>query len=760
VKALADALSNVEGSRQAHRIYPNRIHGLLSDDPARSVNSSTLEAIEHGLDVIERMIPARPEDPEQSIRRALAAARATAGNEEDAILHAAQQVGAPLSVVRLVAEQELHMGPENGESRAIGSPDWSWQNEAVNASITSLRKRRDSKVGLVIPTGGGKTRIALQVILKWLSESSGTDGFVLWVTHRRSLRLQARRTLQQLLREPDHAPEAASLFAERIKFVMLADLSRVIREMDGKIDLVVIDEAHHAAAPSYGPIFHGPIAPVLFLTATPNRTDELPIGIHEIAYTITYRELFARGCVIEPKFAPPLDLSGLDWSTSAGVRDLSEYLLEQTESEFGKVLVAVSLQDRASILHEAVTELLDARPAHPLSCDDVGYVHAAGNSSGSSDATEFLDEFKARPKGILIATSQLIGEGYDDPSIDAVVVTYPSSSVGHLMQVAGRALRWAPGKVSATVVQVRESPLQYHFEQRWLYQDISDKLRPELFDVTYGSLDELRDVLEELLAKHNVAVSVRRRIFDQVKELETCGELRLMLTGVPFYGRSEKFHSDATWGAILVDTTERQRFTGVFNDVSIRSEDIKEHGLYLASQLPPDGRAGSLWKSYIDLILAAEYARKEITQSPYYGRENRPYRLGLNTTWLRYITLKFVPQLPTELDQFLRDAVNRDSITSAYVRDPRRWVGVVRLELPLVGSEAFLLDVRQSEWLHAQRQQLIDLLHKSEPASGFMAVDRWRSSLESLPLPVRIVDHIAQLIRSERFSTQYLSLKS
>jgi hypothetical protein len=34
---------------------------------------------------------------------------------------------------------------------------------------------------------------------------------------------------------------------------------------------------------------------------------------------------------------------------------------------------------------------------------------------------DFLDEFSARPTGVLVATAQLVGEGYDDPSIDAVV---------------------------------------------------------------------------------------------------------------------------------------------------------------------------------------------------------------------------------------------------------------------------------------------------------------------------------------------------
>src|SRR5206468_6063282 len=157
------------------------------------------------------------------------------------------------------------------------------------------------------------------------------------------LQLQARRALQQLLGDSNDVPEAAATrFADRVKFVMLSQLSSAIAEYDERIALVVLDEAHHAAAPSYEPIFTDLVTPGLFLTATPNRADALPIGIDEIAYTITYRELFERGCVIEPVFDPPLDLPFLDWSEPDGLEELADYLLDRTEQDFSKVLVAVS----------------------------------------------------------------------------------------------------------------------------------------------------------------------------------------------------------------------------------------------------------------------------------------------------------------------------------------------------------------------------------------------------------------------------------
>src|SRR5207244_1989939 len=125
------------------------------------------------------------------------------------------------------------------------------------------------------------------------------------------------------------------------------------------------------------------------------------------------------------------ELPGLDWSSSAGLRDLADELLERTEHDFTKVLVAVSMRERAEVLYESLAELLDERPHHPLEAADIGFVHGS-RASGPGSPGDYIDEFTARPRGILVATSQLLGEGFDDPLIDAAVVTYPSSSIGHL----------------------------------------------------------------------------------------------------------------------------------------------------------------------------------------------------------------------------------------------------------------------------------------------------------------------------------------
>jgi superfamily II DNA or RNA helicase len=757
VNALAETLSQ-EGADNGQRVYPNRIHGLLAGDPNRSINTATLEAIEHAIARLqasgEELSGAGEE--RRRIEQAVAAARATTPDLPTAVGRVADELQLPLVVVQFVANATVEIPASHAP--APKEADWSWQDDAVAKSLSALKKSANYKAGLIVPTGGGKTRVSLRVILRWLAESDRDDTVVLWVTHRIRLHVQARRTLQQLLAEQRHVPDgAAGLFADRIKFVMLGELSQAIATYGERISLVAVDEAHHAAAPSYEPIFADLVAPGLFLTATPNRMDNLPIGIDEIAYTITYRALFERRCVIEPVFDPPWELPGLDWSSSSGLRPLADELLERTEHDFTKVLVAVSMRERAEMLYEALAELRDERPHHPLEDSDIGFVHS-GRASGPGTPSDYVDEFTARPRGILVATNQLLGEGFDDPSIDAAVVTYPSGSIGHLMQVAGRALRVAPGKQSAHIVQVRESPLQYHFEQRWLYQDISDALRPDLLDFPYSSREDLRSRLETILAQHHVADMFRDRIRTELEDLERTSEVSLMLTGIPYFGTPDDFQQSASWGAILVNSQDRDRFVHIFNDVSARSDDIKHVPGYLAPFIAPDHRLGSLWKSYVDLITAVEYARREINRIQFAGDGARGYRESRGTTWLKYVTLTFEPVVPVALQEFLADATNKDILIASYLQDPARWRSVVRLELPLAGSLAWLLTADQTAWLQGAREQLIALLGNAAPENGFSEIGSWRSRLDCTPVPQPLVDQIARLIRAEHFATQHLAL--
>ncbi len=644
VSALTQMLSSALPSQGADgKVHPNRIHGLLSADPNRSLNDRTLQTLEAALEALARQPVPEKEAQAAAKRRADILERATASglermsaeDLEKATRAIASELEMPLGVILSVLEGQSHLAPARATAAASDAgprpprapaPDWSYQDMAYQRCRAALRKSPNRKVGLVIPTGGGKTRVALRIVLGELSDAPDTSSVVLWVTHRRRLASQARRELQEMVTNgaPGLPEDSVALLAQRVEFILVSQLDEAVFKYTGRILLIVVDEAHHAAAPSYRPLFEAnPSVRGLFLTATPRRRDERHIGIDEIAYTITYRELFERGALIEPTFSTfviPL----FSWDDTEHLDELANYVLDRAEREFVKTLLVVPTVEKLLALHQALEKARGERPAHILSLDDIAWVHGEASSTGAHPEI-FLDEFQGMARGILVATSSLLGEGFDDRQINAVVITYPSTSLVQLMQVAGRSLRFHPDKHAAYVVQVKESDLAYHFEQRWLYREISDLLRPQLQEVEYTSHDDLQRKVEDLLDARHVESEVRAAVLARladVKEGETCS---LLLSGWPYQGDPAEFQEKARWGAILETESTSATFRTVFNEFCEQEVPAKDIPAFLRGYVQEDQTPGSDWRAYTLMLLSMDYARKEIRDEPYYGRENRHY---------------------------------------------------------------------------------------------------------------------------------------
>jgi superfamily II DNA or RNA helicase len=738
-------------------IYPNRLHTLLSEDPSKGINTGTVDVLRRALDRLGDSPPASTGERADVLREE--ARRAWAAEPDGATLAriraVSERLGLPPAAVRLLLAEAsvLDRTGEPGAPPATHldhAPDWSFQDVACEACLTELTANDNAKIGLVLPTGAGKTRVATRIALRVL-EVGGPETVCLWVTHRKHLKTQALRELQRAisLGTPDLPDDAVALLGERVEICMLSELPERLSELGRRVALVVVDEAHHAAAPSYQAIFERRPQRALFLTATPNRTDKLPIGIDGIAYTTTYRELFERGVIIEPKL-DELTIDGFDWHYSERVRDLADFLLDRAESEFAKTLVVVSRIEHVESLYETVTEQLTDHPGHVLTEDDIAFVHGSASSSGEP-AQAFLDEFGALPRGILIATSNLLGEGYDDPSVDAVVVTYATGSLIQLMQAAGRCMRYTPGKSRATVVQLKHSPLAYHWEQRWLYQDISDVLRPRLEDLSYSTFEELAASVEGILVRRRVAPGPATVVRAQLAAVEPGEHCALLLTGLPYDGPRECFEAEAEWSAVLVTAGNRELFLRVFNEFSARGADVNDFDDFLANYADP---ADGLWQPLKDMLWAMHYAVRELGGESYVGRGHRPIT-ERGTTWLTYVTLIYEPALPAALAEFLADAVNGQEIATTYLGARELFAAAVKLPLPLGGTLAFLLDGEQSRWLEEQTAKLTQLILADESARAFSVSGEWRLELAQVPVAQLIVEQIESLL-GERAREQFV----
>lgn len=775
VAGVQRALGNVLAKDRAEGwLHPNRLHALLSEDPARAVHTQTLQTVRLALSRLQDQVGQEQiGDRTTEYRASVSAAWDRHSKEQvpdplELVQRVADDVGLPPAVVRRLLPEAAYpsvppVTAEGAYHRQPGrrQPDWSYQDHAYEACLASLRKGPNRKVGLILPTGAGKTRVAIRISLRVLADSDRSDSVVVWVTHRTWLAVQARRELQRVMTDGtrDLPEDAVSLLADRVRIVKLAQLAKTLDELGERVALVVVDEAHHAAAPSYQPIFDQPLRG-LFLTATPNRTDQLPIGIDEIAFTITYRELFKAAVIVEPTFEQPLILSGIDRNELEDLRELADYVLDRAENDFVKTLVVTTRTDTVERLHEVFVDQLSTRHTHVLGPDDIGFVHGGASSTGSTP-DEFLDEFtsNARPRGILLTTSSLLGEGFDDPAMNAVVVTYPTSSMIQLMQAAGRCLRYAPAKKRAFIVQVQESSLAYHYEQRWLYQDISDLLHPQLLDYSYNSAEDLFAQLDALLASHRVATPVAEAARAALQNVQAGENVSFLLTGLPYYGAADEFATTAPWNVVPVTEATRSLFLRVFNDFSGRGADVNQFTDYLRNYIPTNPSQGSTWKLFIDMLAAMDHARRELTGEPYANAQARGYLPSQGTTWLLYVTFSFRPTLPPELGVFLLDALNRESCIASYTQDPPSWRLAVKVALPLIGTWGYLLDGEQRDWFLEQREQLRTTLQQVQPQESFAAMMRWRLANGAVPVPQLLVERFDNFISEAAFTQHALTLR-
>lgn len=750
-------------------LHPNRLHTLLSNDLGRSINEATVELVERA----SSLVWAADESTPQRAADALAQFQVQAEKQHFYSAASAEEAGEKLGVPAGVAARLISLSGRGGVAHAgfqrvletvdkRQSPDWSYQDKAVARCMEAFARRPSGRIGLILPTGAGKTRTALRIVLTKLSRSTETKALVYWVTHRRNLREQALRELQKLMADgyDQVPPERLTELAGRIKFVMVGDLTPLLEGAATKPELIVVDEAHHAAAPSYGPVFANPWgAPVLLLTATPNRGDSLPIGIDEIAFTITYRELAERRAVLTPEFID-LPVDNFDWSEGA-VEDLADYLVDRTTAEFTKVLVLAPRVDRVEEFYQA---LLDRLPEdHALEPEDIGYVHGTGNSLGISNE-DFLARFANKPRAVLIS-AQLLLEGFDDPGINTVLLTYPSSSVIRLMQAAGRCVRYAPGKRNAYVVQARNDRLAYHFDQRWLYQEIDDFLRPQLLDVEYGSVAELKEAVTSVLLAHNADKSLIQRILMRVGTAvagETC---RLFLYGLPYFGPATEFSTASRWGAVLETAESSEMMRAIFNGFCYLGADLSDPSDYLvrdgrAHGVFKDVTAGSRWIEMMGLLTAGYFAKREVHgPSAIESDSSRPYKANGATTWLKYVTFSFRPAVPPALAEFLKDCHNAVQIETQYLELSSQFVGAAKIPLPLGGCEAFLLDQPASIELDAAAAALWQDLSAVKPDEQFGVVAKFIAGSQHRFIPMRLLARLEYLVSPDTKMSRTLNLK-
>ena len=612
-----------------------------------------------------------------------------------------------------------------------------FQKLAVDCIVTDYDAEPAGRFLLVVPTGGGKTITAVKSV-NALFERGVYDSAtkrVLWVAHRDYLLDQAEASFKSYEKWYPDRPS----YADRVEYAMLSSAAAHLQS-DDRISLVVIDEAHHAAASSYLPLFRKATVGVLGLTATPSRHDGQPLEFQRESYSIGFPDLVDRGIVLRPKVekietGQAFELAGFGESDLDELDNVErnkriiEGLLANNE-RFRKVVVYVGSVNHAKSLHEAMkaSALSDAY-------ESISYITGSGNSRGLS-REEFLSAEKQIAHTIVVNVDVLT-EGYDDPAVNTVVMARPTNSKLVYMQAMGRAIRHDPAnelKQAYVVEVVDELPnIRYRIDNRWLYADISDALEPAVEDFDYYSADELKETLQRIYDEMGVLDSERQ--FPTYDENDRYG---LLLFKV-YTGPGTHRHIP-----ILITRDSRLLVNNFFNYLSERlpffvNNNVNTHSVF--RMVPISGIE----------ILQDERVQRRVFEAMSNSVSNDDGTRSLSP-WITYVAFhhrQAVDQLSDEINEFLEDMVNAGQIRETILASEYPAGAILtRFPLPLCSFIGKILHAGESKDLESAIVELRELRDSLGSTDHRLEVIQ-KLNRRRLPIETGLIDSLKTIVRDD-----------
>ena len=244
----------------------------------------------------------------------------------------------------------------------------------------------------------------------------------------------------------------------KIDIAVMQSLSRQgqISELVENYGHIIVDECHHLSAFSFEAILKRAKAKyVLGLTATPIRRDgQQPIIFMQcgpIRHTATKPESAPHDLEVVPKILT----TRIDLPAETGIQDVfrqvandasrTEAIATEIEGNFGQGRKVLVLTERTDHL-EAINTALEGR---------VGNLFTLHGRMSKKRRNLLIGELEALPPDaprVLLATGKLIGEGFDHPPLDTLVLAMPISWKGTLQQYAGRLHREHASKTDVRII--------------------------------------------------------------------------------------------------------------------------------------------------------------------------------------------------------------------------------------------------------------------------------------------------------------------
>jgi superfamily II DNA or RNA helicase len=340
--------------------------------------------------------------------------------------------------------------------RTLPSANYSFQGELKSFQKEAVDKMLSRDFGtLNSPTGSGKTVMGLFMIAQRQQPA-------LVVVHTKDLAYQWIEQINRFLRIPESQigliGSGKKLIGDAITVALVQSLYRCADVVSKRIGHIIVDECHRTPSRTFtDAVTEFDAKFMLGLSATPFRRDNLSKLIFwhlgDVHHSVDKSHLIEEGHILEAEII----LRETDFEPYHDpANSYSKMLLELTMNDDRNHLIASDVVKEIK-KGDGVCLVLSDRKRH---CETLlsllRYKHRVDADLLTGDLSNeqrknVLHRVKSSAVPVVIATGQLVGEGFDCPNLTTLFLATPIRFSGRVLQYLGRVLRPAENKKSARV---------------------------------------------------------------------------------------------------------------------------------------------------------------------------------------------------------------------------------------------------------------------------------------------------------------------
>lgn len=235
--------------------------------------------------------------------------------------------------------------------------------------------------------------------------------------------------------------------------VVSASVQSLIRRLDkfapDHFDMIITDEAHHAAAPSYKKIYEHfkPRVHVGF-TATPNRGDK--VRLDDVFESIIFQRDLKWG--IKNGYLTDIDCIRVkvSYDLRAVKRRMGDFAVNELDKAVNNQQSNLEIAEIYKRYAKGQTLIFATSVEHAQNVAKC-IPGAVVVSQKTPNRKQIIEDFTAR-KIPCIVNCMIFTEGTDMPLIETVIIARPTQNASLYAQMVGRGLRQYPGKKHLTLI--------------------------------------------------------------------------------------------------------------------------------------------------------------------------------------------------------------------------------------------------------------------------------------------------------------------